>query len=87
MKIDISIDCSPEEARAFLGLPEVAPMQAALLGEIEARLRAAMQAADAETLFKAWLPAGFEGLGEMQKAFWRQFAPKGDTGGGKGGRP
>ena len=34
MKIRIDIDCTPEEARAFLGLPDVAPMHKAMMGEI-----------------------------------------------------
>ncbi len=27
MKITVDIDCTPEEARAFFGLPNVQPMQ------------------------------------------------------------
>ena len=26
MKITVDVDCTPEEARAFLGLPDVKPM-------------------------------------------------------------
>lgn len=73
MKFDIHIDCSPAEARAFLGFPDVTPMQQALMAEVEARMKAAMQAMDAETLMKTWLPLGFAGFEEMQKTFWRQF--------------
>ncbi|MDZ4735977.1 MAG: DUF6489 family protein, partial [Rhodospirillaceae bacterium] len=40
MKVTIDIDCTPEEARAFMGLPDVAPLQARMLAEIEARMRA-----------------------------------------------
>ena len=29
MKITIEIDCTPDEARQFVGLPDVKPMQAA----------------------------------------------------------
>jgi len=35
MKITIDIDCSPSEARAFLGLPDVAPLQEAVMKEAE----------------------------------------------------
>ena len=31
MKIKIDVDCTPQEARAFLGLPDVAPMQKAMM--------------------------------------------------------
>jgi hypothetical protein len=40
MKISIEVDCTPEEARRFLGLPDVAPMQAALVEEMQKRLSA-----------------------------------------------
>lgn len=39
MKITMNIDCTPEEARAFFGLPDVKPMQEKLLREMEERLR------------------------------------------------
>ncbi|MFW5680430.1 MAG: DUF6489 family protein, partial [Pseudomonadota bacterium] len=34
MKVRIEVDCTPEEARAFLGLPEVRPLQERLLTEM-----------------------------------------------------
>ena len=71
MKFQIEIDCTPEEARQFLGLPDVVPMQEALMQQLQDRL--------SEALLKAWLPAGVQGLDQMQKAFWSQFmAPKGE---------
>jgi hypothetical protein len=73
MKITVDIDCTPEEARSFLGLPDVEPMQRALLGDIEARMRAALSAMDPDTMFKVWLPAGLQGWEQIQKAFWSQL--------------
>ena len=43
MKITIDIDCTPAEAREFVGLPDLRPLQAAWLAEIENRLIADMQ--------------------------------------------
>jgi Family of unknown function (DUF6489) len=74
MKITIDIDCSPDEARAFLGLPDVSALQAGMMKELEERMRANMKGMDAETLMKTWMPAGAAGLEQMQKAFWQQFA-------------
>jgi hypothetical protein len=74
MKISINVDCTPDEARAFLGLPEVAPMQAAVMEKVQERLMANLAAMDPETLFETWLPAGLQGLEQVQKAFWSQFA-------------
>ena len=74
MKITIDIDCTPEEARAFLGLPDVGPMQEALMDELQKRMMANLQAMEPEQLFKTWLPAGLQGWEQLQKAFWSQMS-------------
>lgn len=73
MKITIDIDCTPEEARRFLGLPDVQPMQDAIMKEVQDRLTANIAGMDPETILKTWLPAGLEGLEQMQKMFWSQM--------------
>ncbi len=84
MKIHIDIDCTPEEARTFLGLPDVAPMQKAVVAEMQKQMLANLAAMDPEQLFKTWLPGGMQGWEQMQKAFWDQMtkgkpsAPKKD---------
>lgn len=72
MKVTVNVECSPEEARAFLGLPDVQPMQAALLHELEERLRANIQAMNPEAMIKTWLPASIQGAEQLQKMFWSQ---------------
>ena len=74
MKITIDIDCTPEEARHFLGLPDVKPMQDAMMQEIQERMRASLLAMDPETMMKTWLPAGMQGMEQLQKMFWSQMA-------------
>lgn len=87
MKITIDVDCTPEEARAFLGLPDVAPMQAAMMEEVRKRMTAALEASDPETLMKTWLPLGLQGLEQAQRMFWSQVAKTAGEGksGGQGG--
>ncbi|MEQ8967645.1 MAG: DUF6489 family protein [Azospirillaceae bacterium] len=85
MKISIDIDCTPEEARAFLGLPDVAPMQQAVMNEVQARLVEATRALDAETLMKTWVPLGLQNWEQIQKAFWSQMTGGGGAGGTGGG--
>ena len=82
MKVTIDIDCTPQEARTFFGLPDVEPMQAALMAELEKRLRANMAQMDPETMLKTWLPVGLQGFEQIQKMFWDQLAA---AGGGKAG--
>jgi hypothetical protein len=79
MKISIDVDCTPDEARTFLGLPDVKPMQDAMMTEIENRMMANLQAMEPEVLFKTWLPAQVQGLEQMQKFFWTQFAKGANT--------
>ena len=73
MKITIDIDCTPEEARTFVGLPDVGPLQEAVMAEIQERMVKSLSSMDPEGLFKAWLPAGLEGIEKMQQAFWSQM--------------
>jgi len=73
MKVTIDIDCTPEEARAFMGLPDVKQMQEAMMKEVEERMRANLQSMDPETIFKNWLPAGVQSFEQMQKMFWSQM--------------
>ena len=78
MKFSIDIDCTPEEARVFLGLPDVKPLQDSLMAEVEARMKVNLEAMDPETLVKAWLPMGMKGFEQMQKAFFAGAAAKPD---------
>lgn len=77
MKITIDVDCTPEEARTFLGLPDVQPMQEALMQQIQERMTASLSAMDPETMLKTWLPAGVQGIEQLQKMFWSQFSNTG----------
>lgn len=73
MKIRIDIDCTPEEARAFLGLPDVGPMQQELLREVQERMTKALHAMDPETMVKTWMPAAVKGFEQMQELFLSQL--------------
>ena len=77
MKVNVEINCTPEEARAFFGLPDLGPMQQRVMGEIEERLRSSLSAMNPETIFKTWLPASMQGVEQvqqLQQAFWSQLA-------------
>ncbi len=70
MKITIDIDCTPEEARTFLGLPDVKAMQDEMMAQVQAKLEEQISAMDPAAMMKTWLNPGMENLGQMQKAFW-----------------
>ena len=73
MKIKIDIDCTPQEARAFLGLPHVEPMQEALVAQMQERLAQYLDAVEPDALMSAWLPGGIKGLAQLQEQFWKQM--------------
>lgn len=76
MKVTVDIDCTPEEARRFLGLPDVTALQEAMIEEMQRRLREGLSAADAEALMRAWMPLGQQGWEQLQSMFW---PPRGGT--------
>ena len=61
MKVNIEIDCTPLEARQFFGLPDVQPMQAAMLAEMEKRALAEMEKFTPEGLMQTWFSSGAQG--------------------------
>jgi len=73
MKIRIEIDCTPEEARAFLGLPDIKPMQAELLKEVQQRMTDALKVMNPEAMLKTWLPATIKGFEQLQEILLSQI--------------
>ena len=76
MKITMNIDCSPEEARAFLGLPDAEPIQRSMMEHMQTRIEKAAAAMDPERFLKMMFPFQSEGgLADMPRAFWERFMP------------
>ena len=73
MKFKFDIECTPEEARAFVGLPDVVPMQEKLMKELEKKMQDNIRNLSPEEMVKTWMPATMQGFGDMQKMFWSQM--------------
>ena len=58
MKMTIEIDCSPQEARAFLGLPDVSGLNDKLVEEMQKRMTANMAMLSPDELIKNWTAVG-----------------------------
>ncbi len=67
MKINVEIDCTPAEARAFLGLPDVAPLNEAMVSEMQARMKANVAAMQPEELMKAWTSVGLQAQDQFRR--------------------
>lgn len=67
MKINVEVECTPEEARRALGLPDLTPIHdryvQTLLGMFDGT---AVKPEMLENMMKSWNP-----LGEAGTAFWR----------------
>jgi Family of unknown function (DUF6489) len=66
MKITMNIECTPEEARAFLGQPDLKPLQDDLMQEMRNRVMAGIAAMDPAEMLRSWMP-GMTGLEQMQE--------------------
>jgi exoribonuclease R len=67
MKIRVDVDCTPEEARAFLGLPDVKPMQEELMREMQERMAASIRAMEPQEMLRTWLPGTMKGFEQLQE--------------------
>jgi len=73
MKVTFDIECTPEEARKFLGLPDVAPLQDAMMKDLQEKMRDSMGSMDPEAIMKTWFSSGMQNMTDMQKMFWSQM--------------
>lgn len=90
MKVIVTVDCSPEEARAFLGLPDVRPLQAAVLDRVQGQLLDAIGATSPEALLRVWAPLApqsTEAMREAMLALFRPFLPATPASGAAPGPP
>ena len=71
MKVHVDIEMTPEEARATMGLPDIAPMQQKMMEEMQARMKAAFDTGDPEAMMRAWMPlGGAKAFEQFQKFLW-----------------
>ena len=74
MKVNIEIDFTPEEARQFMGLPNVSSLQAEMLAGIQEKVAESARAMDPEALVKGWLAGAAPGMEDFQKMFWSNIS-------------
>ncbi len=56
MKVTVNIDCTPIEARQFMGLPDVEPMQKAIMESVQARMMKEFETYTSEKFVDSWMP-------------------------------
>ncbi len=69
MKVTIQIDVTPEEARRFFGLPDVAPLQDKMLERVQQQMDNFSDPAYLGKLASQLVVGGVQSVDAMQKAF------------------
>jgi Family of unknown function (DUF6489) len=77
MIITINVDCTPEEARAFLGLPDLKPMQDKIMQQMQEQMAEGLRAMSPEEMLKSWMPA-MKSFEQMQDVFQQMTGAKRD---------
>ena len=75
MKVTVDVDCTPEEARRFLGLPDLTPVHAAYVEKMQKLIGDGITPDMAGDMMKQWGPMTEAGMG-MWRSMLEQMAPK-----------
>ena len=67
MKVKLEVDCTPVEARAFLGLPDVAGLNDHMVQEMKKRLDSNMALVAPEELLRSWMTFGGQATEQFRK--------------------
>lgn len=73
MKVNVEVDATPEELRRFMGWPDVQPLHEEMLKTVSERMQAGTDGYDPLTLLQPCMPAHFQNMESLQRAFWEAF--------------
>lgn len=68
MKVTIEFDCTPEEARRTMGLPDLTPLHDLYLARMREALDGRVAPETVAAMMRSWTPVGDAGMD-----FWRQL--------------
>ena len=83
MKVTVNVECSPAEARAFLGLPDVEPLNDYMIGAMKARMEQNIQSMQPEEMLKNWSSLGVTAQDQFFKLMQSAAQASLNTFGGK----
>ncbi|MDX2235862.1 MAG: DUF6489 family protein [Hyphomonadaceae bacterium] len=70
MKMTVNLECTPEEARRFVGLPDVSPLNEMLVAEMTNRAQENLKLMAPDAMMRSWMAFG----GQAQDAFVKMMA-------------
>ena len=66
MKISVDVDCTPEEARRFMGLPDLEPVHAIYVDRLKKTFEEGVSPETIDAMMRTWSP-----MGDASMAMWR----------------
>jgi len=69
MKINFDIDCTPEEARRLMGLPDLGPVHDIYLDKVKETMAKGITPETVEGMIRSWAPMGEAGMTMMTRFF------------------
>lgn len=75
MKVTVDFDCTPEEARRFMGLPDLTPVHEAYVEKMKKAATEGLTPDTVTEMMKAWSPMG-EASMNMWKTMFDQMSGK-----------
>ena len=69
MKISVEVECTPEEARRFMGLPDLSPVHEKYLAALTDSIDGVVAPDLVENMMRSWMPMSEAGLGVWRKMF------------------
>jgi hypothetical protein len=79
MKINVDIECTPVEARNFLGLPDLKPLHDVYLDQMKKSISEGVTPDMIEAMMRNWAPFGEAGMGLWRQMFERIGGAGSDT--------
>lgn len=73
MKIIVTVDCTPKEAREFLGWPDVEPLQREMMEKMSQMATEGMSGTDAMNAMRPFIAPNVQAFEAIQKAFLQAF--------------
>ncbi len=77
MKVKLEVDCTPAEARSFLGLPDVEALNKHIVDEMKSRIDAGVAMVAPEELMKSWMSLGGQATEQFRKLMTAAMAAGG----------
>lgn len=77
MKINVEVECTPEEARRLMGLPDLTPVHEKYIATLTDSMEGKIKPEMLEAVMRSWTPMGEAGMNFWRQLFDGSIKPKG----------